>query len=506
VPGQRIVVIGAGVGGLTAAALLAARGESVLILEKEAAAGGKMRRIQAAGAFIDGGPTVLTMRWVFDQLFASCGTRLEDQLTLRKLDILARHAWTNDQTLDLYADLQRSADAIGRFCGAAEARRFLAFSAEAKRIYQTLEKPFLLSSRPTPVGLATGNGLSQFVNMLHINPFERMWNALGRHFKDERLRQLFGRYATYCGSSPFEAPATLMLIAHVEQEGVWTVDGGMHALARALESLATRHGATARYGAEVSSIDVSNGRVSGVRLATGERIECSDVIFNGDSNALASGLLGKAVAPQVKSLTPAERSLSAITWAAHAETRGFPLIRHNVFFSRDYRREFNELSQGYPSDPTVYVCAQDRHDDATASGSERLLILVNSPANGDRAAAGHDAVQLAMLKKLADCGLVVDLQPHNHVVTTPREWVRLFPATGGALYGRASHGWKASFLRPAGATALPGLHMAGGSVHPGPGVPMAALSGRLAAGNLLASRASTNSSRRMAIAGGISMA
>ncbi len=498
---QKTVIVGAGVGGLAAALLLAARGEEVLVIERALQPGGKMRRLNVAGQAIDGGPTVFTMRWVFDALFDEAGARLDDRLNLTPLDTLARHSWGPDENFDLHADLQRSAEAVGRFSGADEARRFLAFCAEARRIYQTLEGPFIRSQRPGPIRLATANGLSGLRDMMRINPFETMWAGLGRHFRDPRLRQLFGRYATYCGSSPFLAPATLMLVAHVEQDGVWSVRGGMHELALALEALAIGHGATFRYGAAVEAIETRNGAVSGVRIG-GETIDCSNIIINADANAVASGLFGPEAARAVEPVPVKARSLSAITWAVSAATSGFPLSRHNVFFSKDYPAEFRALAEGYPGDPTVYVCAQDREGDV--KGPERMLILVNSPANGDHAPEPHEAVERAIRSRLAQCGLGVDWEGASMIVTPPSGFNGLFPATGGALYGRASHGWMASFRRPGAATALPGLYLAGGSVHPGPGVPMAALSGRLAAECLLASRASMRPSRRAAIAGGIS--
>ena len=135
---QRTVIIGAGMGGLAAAVRLASAGEDVTVLERAATPGGKMRRLMVDGHGIDGGPTVLTMRWVFEQLFADAGASLEDHVTLEPLAILARHGWSGTERLDLHADLDASADAIGDFAGAEEAKRFLAFSAEARRIYQTL--------------------------------------------------------------------------------------------------------------------------------------------------------------------------------------------------------------------------------------------------------------------------------------------------------------------------------------------------------------------------------
>ena len=189
--------------------------------------------------------------------------------------------------------------------------------------------------------------------MARINPFETMWRALRRHFTDPRLVQLFGRYATYCGSSPFAAPATLMLVAHVEQEGVWTVDGGMHRLAEALESLARKLGADIRHGAAVARIETSAGGVSGVITEAGERLACADVIFNGDANALAAGLLGPEVTGAAAGTRPGQRSLSALTWCSVAATGGFALHRHNVFFSQDYEAEFRDLRTGPPREPTV---------------------------------------------------------------------------------------------------------------------------------------------------------
>lgn len=500
---DRTIIIGAGIGGLAAALTLAARGEEVLVLERGEGPGGKIRQLAPAGRGIDAGPTVLTMRWVFDHLFAEAGVSLDACLALTPLRILARHAWSEAERLDLHADLAASADAIGRFAGAGEAKRFLAFSAESRRIYETLEKPFLRSQRPTPFSLAMANGFSGMLAMARINPFETMWTALCRHFRDTRLIQLFGRYATYCGSSPFRAPATLNLMAHVEQQGVWTVGGGLHQLVTALEELAKRRGISFRYGCEATTINLEAGRVCGVRVGD-EAFACSAVIVNADASAVGTGLFGDAVKRAVAPVPPEQRSLSALTWVADVETSGFPLERHNVFFSRDYVREFRELAQGYPSEPTVYVCAQDRPGEA--QGPERLLLLVNSPANGDHAPEAHDTIAHAMRGKLAACGLQINWDTSHIVTTGPAGFGRLYPATGGALYGRASHGWKASFQRPAAATAIPGLFLAGGSVHPGPGIPVAALSGRLAAESLMAYRASRRRFHPAAIAGGISTA
>jgi 1-hydroxycarotenoid 3,4-desaturase len=511
---ERVVVIGAGIGGLTAALELANKGLDVTVVEQAFIPGGKMREVMVAGHPIDSGPTVLTMRWVFDQLFDGVGESLADHVTLRPAEIIARHAWSGHERLDLFADLERSADAIGAFAGANEAEGFRRFCARARATYATLEGPFIKSAQPTPLSLSLSAGLKGLGDLWRISPFVTLWSALGTYFHDPRLRQLFGRYATYCGSSPFDAPATLMLVAHVEQEGVWLVDGGMHQLAVALDACAKAKGATFRYGSEVREISTGGGRASGVTLATGERLDADIVLVNADAGAIGGGCFGPQVRAAIPRLKPAARSLSAVTFSMLANTQGFPLVRHNVFFSRDYRREFDEIFGGdqLPTDPTVYVCAQDRSAErvqqpAMLGEPERLLCLVNAPPTGDARNFPLKEIERCQERALAQlqrCGLTVN--PVGTVATTPADFDRLYPATGGALYGQASHGWTASFTRPTARTKIPGLYLAGGSTHPGPGVPMAALSGRLAAARILADLISARPSPRAAMSGGMSTA
>ncbi len=512
----RVTVVGAGIGGLVAALELAHRGLEVRVLERAARPGGKVRAERVDGLSIDAGPTVFTMRWVFEELFNDLDDSLDDRLALRRVERLARHAWPGSPSLDLFADVGRSADAVGAVCGAREAQRLRRFCKRAQQTYAALQEPFIRVSRPSLGRLLRHHARGGLRQLWRIRPFMRMASILAKEFKDPRLRQLFGRYATYCGSSPHLAPATLMLIAHVEQQGVWLVEGGMVRIVDSLVQMAKRRGVQFEYRAEVRRLVAEGGRVAAVDCSGDRRLATDAVVLNADVAALGEGLFGPAARNAVRPVPRSSRSLSAVTWAMRAKPSGFPLIRHNVFFSDRPGSEFHDVfDRGLlPAAPTVYVCAQDRDDCGSgANAPERLFCLVNAPAAGDSRPPGTPELsgcelsrcETAAFELLNRCGLAL-AGAADPVVTTPADFARRFPGTGGALYGRASHGWRASFQRPGSRTALAGLYLAGGSAHPGPGVPMAALSGRQAAACLMADLDSTSASRTTAMPGGTSTA
>jgi 1-hydroxycarotenoid 3,4-desaturase len=491
---RRTVVIGAGVGGLAASIDLARSGHDVTLIERAEYVGGKLRSLSPQSRAIDAGPTVFTMRHVFESLFADAGRRLEDELRLHPASLLARHVWGDDPAiLDLHADPKRSMEAIGEFAGLREARGFGEFLERAGTLHECLREPFMMSPRPTTTGLMRELGFAGMLAMWRTPPWLSLWRALAEHFRDARLRQLFARYATYVGSSPLQAPATLMLIAHVEQSGVWLVEGGMRRVAEVLATLATSCGANLRLGNGVRRIEVRDGHIVGVHLDDGDFIPADAVIFNGDTQALADGLLGEEVRHAVAPRRRSQRGLSAVTWCVDAPTEGFDLAHHNVFFGDDYPREFSDIfeQREITTRPTIYLCAQDRGEGSRplrTGDAERLLILVNAPADGDQGGITDGelaALEQRVFSQLETSGLIVSRNSEHIALTRPQDFARLFPATGGSLYGSANHGALASFARPNARTGIAGLYLAGGSVHPGPGVPMATLSGRLAAACLL---------------------
>lgn len=507
-----VVIVGAGIGGLATALELVAAGYGVTVVEKAPAVGGKMRTVEVAGRAIDAGPTVLTMREVFDGLFERAGTRLEDHVNLRPLAVLARHAWADGARLDLYADPERSAQAIAQTFGKREAKGFGRFLAHTQKIHDAVREPFIEGDATGLLAMARTLTLRQMRQMAAVDWHRSAWKALGSFFREPRLQQLFGRYTTYYGSSPFQAPATLNLIAHVEQQGVWAVGGGMIELARAMASRIEDLGGTILLGQAVRRVHMDDRRATGVELDDGEVLSARAVVLNTVPEALATGLLGKEPQRAVKA-GGSPRSLSAITWSMVGRVRDFGLAYHNVLFSDDYRREFDQLRAGQvPDDPTVYVCAQDRDPTVLAPGvdpaPQRLFGLINAPARGDDPdfQPRIDQCQERCFERMSRCGLTVEAEPSATICTTPHDFARMFPASGGALYGPATHSFMASFSRPGARTRVPGLYLVGGGAHPGAGVPMVALGGRLAARSVHGDLASMRRSLPAATCGGTSTA
>ena len=360
---RHVIVIGAGAGGLSASIDLARAGVRVTLLERAAAPGGKMHTREVDDLSVDGGPTVLTMRSIFEQLFEDAGTSLSDYITLLDSPVIARHAWSDGGLLDLFPDRERSRQSIEQFAGSDNAAGFDRFYSQSEKIHRALSSTFMAATKPNPLTLV-GRVLRQhpLSSLLAARPSPDLWRALGGFFSDERLQQLFARYATYVGSSPLSTPATLMLIAHVELDGVWLVDGGMHRLAAAMAKLGQQLGIDLHLNTHVSDILVKNGKAVGVRLDDGTSLTADAVVFNGDTQAIATGQLGESARSAVTLRPSRQRALSAFTWCIKGQASGFDLDHHNVFFESNYPSEFNTIFEKHhvPTKPTVYVCAQDR--------------------------------------------------------------------------------------------------------------------------------------------------
>ncbi|MEO0864740.1 MAG: 1-hydroxycarotenoid 3,4-desaturase CrtD [Pseudomonadota bacterium] len=491
-PGASALVIGAGVGGLASALRLQASGMQVTVFESHDWPGGKMRALASDAGPVDAGPTVLTMRHVFDDLFHTAGTRLDDHVTLIREPLLARHFWPDGETLDLSDDPVANAEAIEAFAGKRAKAEFLRFSDETRELFDLFDGPMMQAAEPSLPALAKTT-LSAPRHLPTLSPLRTMTHQLSKRFSDRQLAQLFGRYATYVGGTPLQSPALLILIWQAEARGVWRVQGGMHRLPYALAELFQALGGTLRLGTQVARINATQ-QVTGITLGDGTDVSADYVVFCGDPRALATGLLGPDAIKAATQTKTAPRSLSANVWSFAARVTGDPgLAHHNVFFGRDPHEEFTSLRAGrMPKDPNIYVCAEDRGSDhAPPDRPERFEIILNAAPLTLRDTNEEDQCHRRTFQTLARFGLRFDPVPGLSALTTPRMFDRMFPASAGALYGQSPHGMTAALKRPRAKTAIPGLYLAGGGTHPGAGVPMAALSGRHAAEAILKDLVST---------------
>ena len=496
----KIVIIGAGIGGLSAALRLSHLGCDLTVLDTHDAPGGKMRTVPSAAGPVDAGPTVLTMRPVFEALFADVGETLSEHVTLQPLSVLARHYWDDGTMLDLTADAAQSTANVTSAFGAKAGAEFTRFSNRARRLFAAFDAPMMQTAAPDQWAV-TKTVLQNPAIIADMAPHKTLATLLKSSFRDPKLAQLFGRYATYVGGSPYASPAILSLIWEAEAQGVWSVKGGMHQLAQSIAALAKARGAQFHYTTQARRITRQHGKVSGVQ--TDDAHFAADiVVFNGDPRALHTGLLGDGIKEAVPQTAVEPRSLSAFVHAFAAQPKGVDLAHHTVFFGHDPKAEFKALAKGQmPTDATLYLCAQD-HGEVAPDAMQRFEIIMNGPPIPRAAEKETPRCQTQILARLKDFGLQFSPTPGPEALTTPQGFDQLFPASQGSLYGRSPHGMMAAFKRPTARTAVKGLYLCGGGAHPGAGVPMATLSAKHAAAAIMTDHTSTLTSPQTATRGG----
>ncbi len=484
------IVVGAGLGGLATAIHLASQGQRVLIFEKNERIGGKLNLVQANGYTFDTGPSLLTMPWVIRDLFAAAGRNMADYLDLISIEPTCRYLWPDGTQFNAWQQLPSLVQEVARLHppDVAGMFRFLAHSA---RIYDAVADTFLL--RPF-------DGIRDLITLdllrlgPHIDALRNVDTAVGSFFRSPYLRQVFNRYATYNGSSPYLSPATFNVIAYIEfAEGGWYVRGGMYELGRALARLAQDLGVEIHTNAPVSEVLLERHRAIGVRLSSGECLDAALVVVNADPRYAYAGLPGSpSLLPKqphiARRLARLEPSCSGFVIFLGIDRNYEQLAHHNIFFSQDYRREFAAIFQKGvpPADPTVYVCATCRSDPQhTPPGHMNLFILVNAPALNQRVNWAREAAAYSdtVLRKLERMGLT-NLRQHitYHQIMTPADIQTRYNAAGGAIYGLASNNPFAAFLRPPlRAPGINRLYFVGGGTHPGGGIPLVLLSGKAVA-------------------------
>jgi phytoene desaturase len=479
-----IIIVGGGLGGLAAAIRLAARGRRVALLEKNERVGGKLNIVSEAGYTFDTGPSLLTMPWVLRSLFAAAGAHLEDELELVPIEPTCRYRWPDGTRFDASQSLRLLMQAIGQL-DQRDVSGFLRFLAYAEQIYQAAAGPFLLHPFDGLRDLITPALLR---DAWKIDPLRTVDQAVRSFFHSPYLRQVFNRYATYNGSSPYQAPATFNLIAYIEfVEGGWYIRGGMYNLARALERLARKLGVEIHTCSPVERVLVRGGAAHGVALASGHRLEARAVIVNADPRYAYHELLPEQQRMAAR-LARLEPSCSGFILLLGVDRTYPDLAHHNIFFSADYQREFAAIfGKRVPApDPTVYICATSLSDPAHAPpGHSNLFVLINAPAIGPRVNWAREAsgYRDTIIRKLERMGLD---QLEQHItyerIIAPDDLQARYNAPGGAIYGLASNQPWTAFLRPPlRARDLARLYFVGGGTHPGGGIPLVLLSGQAVA-------------------------
>jgi phytoene desaturase len=384
-----IVIIGAGIGGLSTAIRLAAAGRQVIIFEQSAAVGGKMGEIREAGFRWDTGPSVITMRPVLEDLFAAAGRRLEDYLTLEPVDPLTRYFYPDGTVLDASRDLSVMLQQIAKL-DERDVEGYLAFLAYAARLHRITGPTFIYDQPPTWRSLTR----VPLGDAFKVDAWRKMDSAIRAYVHSPHLRQILGRFATYVGASPYQAPATLNVIAHVELSGgVWYPRDGIYSIALALAELARELGVEIHCNCPVKAIVKQNGNVQGVTLADGTFQPAWAVVANVDVATVYEKLLSQenSTSRLPARLGKVEPSCSGFVLLLGINKRYPQLVHHNIFFSKNYRREFDEIfKQGIPpQDPTIYVSITSKSDpDHAPAESENWFVLVNAGWNLSRSCAG----------------------------------------------------------------------------------------------------------------------
>jgi phytoene desaturase len=472
---RRIVVVGGGVGGLAAAIRLRALGHDVTVFERSDVVGGKLAVYVRDGYRFDIGPSLVTLPHVFDEVFRAAGTTLDEQIDLIRLDPQFAYHWPDGSSLVVPDGGDGTARAFDDLV-AGSGEQWRAFDARGRRIWDVAERTFFAGPMSNPWSLA--KRLRSPFDLTAIDPLRTLQRSAESFFDDPRLVQWAGRYATYSGSSPYAAPATLACIPHIEARfGCWYPMGGLDALRAAFERVARDIGAEVRTGADVSRIVAGpDGPVRGVELADGSFEPADIVVANTDAEHLYTDLLPDAEA--LKRVRRAKRSTSGFVLCAGVRGLTPRLQHHNVWFSESYRAEYDQLDAGEPADdPTIYACVSSVTDPSQApDGCENWFLLVNTPPDVEIDAESYGEL---VLERLAERG--PDLRPRIEFLhtMTPSDIAHRYRTPGGAIYGTSSNGRRAAFVRPANRGARPGLYLVGGSSHPGGGLPLVTTSARI---------------------------
>jgi phytoene desaturase len=481
-PTDRVVVVGAGLGGLSAALRLAGAGREVTVLEREPVPGGRAGRLEIDGYAFDTGPTVLTMPHLIADALGAVGERLADWLDLLPVQPLYRAHYPDGSTLDVHSDTEAMAAEVARVCGPAEAAGYRRFVDHVTALYRLEMRHFIDRNLDSPADLIGVN----LLRLARLGGFGRLAGAVGRHLADPRTRRVLSFQAMYAGVSPYEALALYAVITYMDVvAGVWFPRGGMHAVPRALAGAAAKHGVRFRYRSEAVRVEVAGGRARAVHTAAGERIPADAVVLNPDLPVAYRDLLPAAVAP--RRLGRLRYSPSCVLLHVGSRAGYAGIAHHNIHFGRAWGEVFREvIDRGWlMTDPSLLVTSATRSDPALAPADRHTYyVLLPAPHLG----SGLDWTRLgpryrdeivALLHTRGYAGFGAGIEVERLV--TPADWAAAGMAMG-TPFAAAHTPRQTGPFRPANlAPGLENVVFCGSGTQPGVGVPMVLVSGRLAA-------------------------
>ncbi|GAB6989278.1 phytoene desaturase family protein [Paenibacillus pini] len=484
---KKIVVIGGGLGGLSSAIRLAADGNEVIVLEKNERAGGKLNVRSGKGYSFDTGPSILTMPWVLEQLFSSAGRRLEDYMTLTRVEPQWRTFFENGVSLDISGDLPEMLKGL-QDISPEDAQEFLSYLQYCQKMYDLNAKSFYSKSLSGLSDLRTHHSMKELMAM---DPFRTMHQSTSRFIQNKHLRQLFDFFIMYIGSSPYAAPAVLSQLVYVQMGlGIYYVEGGMYNIAKGMLKLLAEQGVEVRTNAPVASINTKGSVATGVTLEDGTVIDADLIVSNLEAIPAYQTLVKEhsGSADTVKKLTKYAPTVSGLVLLLGVDKQYEQLLHHNFFFSSDPEKEFQQIfEQGIPADdPTIYIGVSSKSDPTQApEGKENLFVLTHVPPlkPGESWEPLKEKYRDKVLTKLEMMGLS-DLRSHIEFEYTfiPDDLQRLYGSNGGSIYGVVTdRKLNSGFKIPSKSDLIDNLYFVGGSTHPGGGVPMVTLSGQLTA-------------------------
>ncbi len=479
-PTDHVVIVGAGLGGLSTALRLARAGRQVTVLERALVPGGRAGRLELEGYQFDTGPAVLTMPDLIADALASVGERLEDWLDLRRVEPAYRAEFADGTSIDVMADLEAMADQVRAICGQREADGYRRFVGFARALYDLEIREFIDRNLDSPRDLATPS----LARLVALGGFRRLAPKVGSYLKDERLQRIFTFQSMYAGLSPYDALAVYAVIGYMDcVAGVWFPMGGMHAVPVALAAAAQKHGVDIRYGVDVTRVEMSGRRAVAVHTRDGDRVAADVVVLNPDLPVAWRELLSSA--PQPRRLTHLRYSPSCFLMLAGSTLPHGDQAHHTIHFGTAWRSTFRELvhDKALQTDPSLLLSTPTISDPALAPpGRSSRYVLVPTPnldahIDWDTTGPRYRDEILVRLEQLGYTGFSESIEVED--ITTPADWARRGMERGTPFAAAHSFGQTGPFR--SGNLAFDNVVFVGSGTQPGVGVPMVLISGRLAA-------------------------